>query len=67
MVPSCGLPSLLACVEDAWISRLGALAVPEDRLRRFLIAPEIRLGDARFQRPQALAMLRGVKENSVPA
>jgi hypothetical protein len=46
---------------------LGALAVPKNSLRRFLIAPEIRLGDARFQGLQALAMLRGVKENSVPA
>jgi hypothetical protein len=36
-------------------------------LRRFLIVPEVRLRDARFQRFQDLAMLIGVKENSEPS
>jgi hypothetical protein len=36
-------------------------------LCRFLVVPEIRLGDARFQRFQDLAVLIGVKENSEPS
>ena len=43
---------------------LGALAVAQDRLRRFLVVPEVRLGNAFFEGFQALAMLRRVKENS---
>jgi hypothetical protein len=46
---------------------LGTPAVAQDGLRSFLIVPKVRLGDARFQRFQALAMLRGVKESSAPA
>jgi hypothetical protein len=45
----------------------GALAVAQYCLRRFLIVPEVRLGDTRFQRFQDLAVLRSVKENSGPA
>jgi hypothetical protein len=44
-----------------------ALAVAENGLRGFLVVPEVGLGDARFQGFQALAVLRGVKENSGPA
>jgi hypothetical protein len=45
----------------------GALAVAQDALRRFLIVPELRLGDARFEAFQAFAMLRSVKDSSAPA
>jgi hypothetical protein len=41
-----------------------ALAVAEDALRFFLIAPEIRVGGARFEGFQPRAVLRGVKESS---
>jgi hypothetical protein len=44
-----------------------ALAVTQHRLRRFLVAPEIWVRDARFEGFQAFAMLRGVKDNSAPA
>jgi len=44
----------------------GALAIAQDGLRRFLIVPEIRLGDARFQRFQAFAMGSSVKDSSEP-
>jgi hypothetical protein len=43
---------------------LGALALAENALCSFLIAPEIRIGDARFQGFQALAVLWGVKDSS---
>jgi hypothetical protein len=42
----------------------GALALTENALRRFLIAPEIGVGDAGFERPQALTVLRSVKDSS---
>lgn len=42
----------------------GALALAENVLSRFLIAPEIGVGDARFESFQALAMLRRVKDSS---
>jgi len=42
----------------------GALPLSENPLRGFLIAPEIRVGDALFERFQALAVLRGVKDSS---
>jgi hypothetical protein len=45
----------------------GALTVAQDALRRFLVAPEFRLGDARFEAFQAFAMLRSVKDSSAPA
>ena len=45
----------------------GALAVAQNALCRFLIAPEIRISDARFQRLQALAVLRRVKDSSARA
>jgi hypothetical protein len=44
----------------------GALAVAQDGLGGFLVAPEIGVGGAGFQALQAFAMLRGVKENSEP-
>jgi hypothetical protein len=43
---------------------LGALALAENALCSFLIVPEIRIGDARFQGFQALAVLWGVKDSS---
>jgi hypothetical protein len=42
----------------------GALAVAQNGLRGFLIAPEIGIGDARFEGFQAFAVLRGVKDSS---
>lgn len=45
----------------------GALSVAKNGLRRFLIVPEIRLGDARFEGFQSFAVLRRVKDNSEPA
>jgi len=42
----------------------GALAVAKNALCGFLIVPEIEVGDARFERFQAFAILRGVKDNS---
>jgi len=42
----------------------GALAVAENALRGFLIAPEIGVGDAGFESFQTLAILRGVKDSS---
>jgi len=44
----------------------GPLAIAQNVLRRFLIAPEIRLSDAGFQGLQALAMRRRVKDSSEP-
>lgn len=46
---------------------LGALPVAEDALRCFLVVPEIRIGNARFQRLQALAVLWRVKDSSARA
>jgi hypothetical protein len=43
---------------------LGALSLAENALRGFLIVPEIGVGDARFERLQALAVLRHVKDSS---
>jgi len=42
----------------------GALAFAQNTLCGFLIVPEIGGGDARFESFQALAVLRGVKDNS---
>jgi len=42
----------------------GALPFAENALCRFLIAPEIGIGDARFERLQALPVLRRVKDSS---
>ena len=44
-----------------------ALAITQHRLRGLLVTPEIRGRDARFEGFQALAMLRGVKDNSAQA
>jgi hypothetical protein len=44
----------------------GAFAIAQDGLCRFLIVPEVGLGDARFQRFQAFAMGSGVKDSSEP-
>ena len=41
-----------------------ALAVAENALRGFLIAPESRIGDAGFQPLQAFAVAFGVKDSS---
>jgi hypothetical protein len=41
-----------------------ALAVAENTLCCFLIAPEIGIGRASFERFQAFTVLRGVKDNS---
>jgi hypothetical protein len=43
------------------------LAFAENALRRFLIAPKIGIGDARFESLQALAVLRCVKDSSARA
>ncbi len=43
---------------------LGTLSFAENVLRGFLIVPEIRIGDARFESAQALAVLGRVKDNS---
>jgi hypothetical protein len=45
----------------------GALAIAKDALCRFLIAPKIGVGGARFQGLQALAVLGGVKDSSARA
>ncbi len=45
----------------------GALAIAQDRLRAFLIAPEIGLSDACFEGLQAFAMWRSVKDSSGPS
>jgi hypothetical protein len=45
----------------------GPLALAENALCRFLIAPKIGIGDARFESLQALAVLRCVKDSSVRA
>jgi hypothetical protein len=42
----------------------GAFAVAQNALRCFLIAPEIGIGDARFEGFQALAILGSVKDSS---
>jgi hypothetical protein len=42
----------------------GALPLAENALRSFLIVPETRVGDARFESFQAFAVLRGVKDSS---
>jgi hypothetical protein len=42
----------------------GALAIAEDTLSRFLIAPKIGVGSAGFEGFQTLAVLRGVKDSS---
>jgi hypothetical protein len=44
---------------------LDLLAVAENALRFFLIAPEIGVGGARFESFQARAILGSVKESSV--
>jgi hypothetical protein len=44
----------------------GALALAENALRGFLIAPEIGLCNAGFERLQAFAVGRGVKDSSEP-
>ena len=44
----------------------GALAVAQDGLGRFLIGPEVGLGDAGFERFQTFTMRGGVKDNSEP-
>ena len=43
----------------------GALTLAENALCSLLIVPESGIGDARFERLQALAVLRGVKDSSV--
>jgi hypothetical protein len=45
----------------------GALAIAEDSLSRFLIAPEIGVGGAGFEGFQALAILGRVKDSSARA
>jgi hypothetical protein len=45
----------------------GAFPVAENRLCGFLIVPEVRICDARFEGFQALAVLRGVKDSSARA
>jgi hypothetical protein len=45
----------------------GALTLAENALRSFLIVPERGIGDARFERLQALAVLGSVKDSSVRA
>jgi len=42
----------------------GMFALAENALRGFLIVPEVRFGDARFESFQALAVLRRVKDSS---
>jgi hypothetical protein len=42
----------------------GALAITENTLSRFLIAPEIGVGGAGFEGFQALAVLGSVKDSS---
>jgi hypothetical protein len=45
----------------------GAFAVAKNGLRLFLVVPEIGLSNAGFERFQAFAILRRVKDNSEPA
>jgi hypothetical protein len=45
----------------------GAFAVAENGLGAFLIVPKTGIGDAGFERLQALAMLGGVKDSSARA
>jgi hypothetical protein len=45
----------------------GSLAIAQNGLCGFLIVPEIRLSDASFERFQAFAMRRSVKDNSEPS
>jgi hypothetical protein len=45
----------------------GALAIAEDALRGFLIAPEIGIGDAGLEGFQPLAILWRVKDSSARA
>ena len=45
----------------------GALAIPQNGLRGFLVAPEIGLGNFGFERLQAFAVRSGVKDNSEPS
>jgi hypothetical protein len=45
----------------------GPLALAENTLCSFLIAPKIGIGDARFESLQALAVLRRVKDSSARA
>jgi hypothetical protein len=45
----------------------GASAVAQDGLRCFLIAPEVGVGGANFERFQPLALLRRVKDSSARA
>jgi hypothetical protein len=45
----------------------GALPVAEDALCSFLIVPKSGVGNARFERFQALAVLRRVKDSSARA
>jgi hypothetical protein len=45
----------------------GAFTLAENALCSFLIVPERGIGDARFERLQTLAVLRGVKDSSVLA
>jgi hypothetical protein len=42
----------------------GALAVTQNRLRFFLVVPEVGLSNAGFEGFQAIAVLRSVKESS---
>jgi hypothetical protein len=44
----------------------GAFAIAEDGLGFFLVVPEIGVGGASFERFQAVAVLRGVKDSSEP-
>jgi hypothetical protein len=44
-----------------------ALAIAQDRLRGFLIVPEIGLCDAGFEGLQTLAVWSGVKDSSEPS
>jgi hypothetical protein len=43
---------------------LSAFAVAQNGLRLFLVVPEVGLSNAGFERFQAFAVLRGVKDNS---
>jgi len=45
----------------------GALSIAEDALCSFLIVPKSGVGDARFKRFQALAVLGRVKDSSARA
>jgi hypothetical protein len=45
----------------------GAFSLAENALCRFLIVPEVGIGDARFETFQSLAVLRDVKDSSARA